>query len=96
MLARTQPAPAVTQPVQRGELVGQLAGQGAAAERADVHGPPSGRLGGDVQHRVGNVEPAAQIDVPIGALEPFVARGAVPLDQPVLEHQSAQLEFVGR
>ncbi len=95
VLAQLQRPAAVAQPVERGELVGQLRGERPAAQRPDVHGVPHGGLGGHLQHRVGDVQPAAQEHVAVGALELAVARGLPLLDQPVLEHQRAELRVGG-
>jgi hypothetical protein len=49
----------VPEAVEGRELVRQLAREGAAPERADVHGEARRRLARDLEDRVRNVEPAA-------------------------------------
>ncbi len=85
-------APAVAQPEQRVELLDQLGRRRAPAHRADADRVSRGRLVRDLEDRERDVEPAAQVDVAVGALlEVHVARRQQPLDQPVLEQQRAQL-----
>ena len=93
--AHLQLAPAVAQPVEGRELVGQLARQRTAAERPDVHGVPGRRLVRHLEHGIGDVEAAAQVAVAVGALQLHVSGGLPLLDQPVLEHEGTQLR-VGR
>ena len=95
VLAHLQLAPAVAQPVERRELVGELARQRTAAERPHVHGMPRRRLVRHLEHGIGDVEAAAQVAVAVRALQLHVPGGLPLLDQPVLEHERAELR-VGR
>ena len=91
VLAARQPAPAVAQREQRVEVVRELARRVAAAQRADADREAAGRLGRHLEHRIGDVEAAAQVDVGVGVLEGDVAGRAQSLDQPVLQHERAEL-----
>ena len=84
-------APAVAQPEQRVELLEQLDRRRTPAQRPDAHRMARGRRRRDVEHRVGDVEPAAQVDVAVLVLEADVARGRELLDEPVLQHERAEL-----
>ena len=89
--ARQRP-PAVAQAEQRVELLDQLGGRRPAAHRADADRVPGGRLARDLEDRERDVEPAAQVDVAVGLLlELRVAGRLERLDQPVLEHERAEL-----
>ena len=91
-LAARQPAPAVAQAEQRVELLEQLDGRRAAAQRADRHAAPLRRRVGDLEHREGDVQAAAQVDVAVGvALQARVARRAQAAHHAALEQQRAEL-----
>ncbi len=92
VLAPREPAAAVAQAEEGVELLDELGGGRAAAHRADVDAVPAGRLARDLEHREGDVEPAAQIDVAVhAALAALVPGRPQRLDQPVLEQQRAEL-----
>ena len=89
--AQPQRAAAVAQPEQRVELLLELDGAGAAAQRADRDRAAGGRLARDLEHGIGDVEPAAQVDVRVVVLVDLVARRAQRADEAVLEHERAEL-----
>ena len=92
VLAPGQPAAAVAQAEQRVELLHELERRPPAADRPDRDRVPGGRLGRDLEDRIGDVEPAADVDQPIVApRQPLVARRRELLDQAVLEHQRPEL-----
>ena len=91
MVAARQRAPAVAQAEQRVELLDELDGRGAPAQRPDGDAVPDGRLGRDLEDRERDVEAAAQVDVAVARLlEALVARRLERLDEAVLEHQRAK------
>ena len=89
--AHAQLAPAVAQAEERVELLLELDSARAAAQRADRHGAPGGGLARDLEHREGDVQPAAQVDVRVVVLVDHVAGRAQRADQAVLEHERAEL-----
>lgn len=92
VLAAGQPAPAVTKPKQRIELLDQLASQTRTAQRADVDRVPGGRLAAYLEDRKSDVEPTPDVDqAVVEAIEADVAGRAKLLDQAVFEHQRAEL-----
>ena len=93
--AARQATAAVAQPEERLELADQLLGRGLAAHRADVHRQAGGRLRRQLEHRIVEVEAAAQVEPAVGALQPLVAGRLPGLDQAVLEHERAQLRVRG-
>ncbi len=84
---------AVTQPEQRVELLDQLDGRRATPQRTDVDRHPSRWARRYLEHRIADVEAAAQVDVAIRppSRKRHVAGWAQLLDQPVLEHERAEL-----
>ena len=82
---------------ERVQLLDQLGRGGAAAHGADADGVPGGRLARHFQDRKRDVQPAADVDVPVGVgLAAHVAGRLERLDQPVLEQQRAQLALGDR
>ena len=82
----------MAQPEQRVDLLDQLGRRRAPAHGPDADRVAGGRLVRDLEDRERDVEPAAQVDVAVGALlEVHVAGRQQPLDQPVLEQQRAEL-----
>ena len=93
MLAARQPAAAVAQPEQRVELLDQLVREPPAAQRSDRDRVAGRRLGRHLEDRERDVEPAADV---ARAARRCRARRMLPgramlLDQPVLEHERAEL-----
>jgi hypothetical protein len=92
MVTPRQAAPAVAQPEQRVELLDQFQGQPPAAHRPNRHRVAGGRVSGHLQDRIGDVEPAADVDQPVVvAGQASVARRRELLDEPVLEYERPQL-----
>ena len=91
MRAAAQPAAAVAQAEQRVELLHQLDGGRAAAQRPDRHPVARRRLARDLEDGKRDVQPAAQVHERVGAPQAHVARRPQRLDQPVLEHERAEL-----
>ena len=91
MLAQAQRAAAVAQREERVELLHELDRRAPAAQRADRHRAPRRGRGRDLEHGVGDVQAAAQVDVRVVVLHAHVARRAQLLDEPVLEHERAEL-----
>jgi hypothetical protein len=81
----------VAQAEERVELLLELDGGGTAAQRTDRHRAAGGRLARDLDDRIGDVQPAAQVDERVVVLVYDVARRVQLLDEPVLEHERAQL-----
>ncbi len=76
-------------------MVGQLGGQLAPTQRADAQRAPARRLRRHLEDRVLHVQAAAHVDPLVGALQRPVARRLPFLDQPVLQHQRAELGVRG-
>jgi hypothetical protein len=90
-LAQAQGTPAMAQAEQRLQLLLELDRHRPAAQRADGHRVAGRRLAGDLEHRIGDVQAAAQVDVGVVVLVDDVAGRAQLADQPVLEHERAEL-----
>ncbi len=88
---QAQLAAAVAQAEERVELLLELDGGRAAAQRADRDRPSGGRLARDLEDRIGDVEAAAQVDEGVVALVDDVAGRAQLADEPVFEEQRAEL-----
>jgi len=89
--AQPQRAAAMTQPEQGVELLLELDRAGAAAQRPDRHGAAGGGLARHLEHRVRDVEAAAQVDEGVVVLVDLVARRAQRADETVLEDERAEL-----
>ena len=64
----------------------------AGPQRPDRDGVPRRRFGGDLEDRERDVEPAADVAEPLVlSRQADVAGRTMPLDQPVLEHERAEL-----
>ena len=81
----------MAQAEQRVELLLELDRARAAAQRADRHRAPGRRLARDLEHRKGDVQATAQVDVRVVVLVHLVAGRAQLADQAVLEHERAEL-----
>src|SRR5205823_4360331 len=91
VLAEPQCPSAMPQTEQRVELFDELPGSCPAAYRADVDRVSWRGVGRHLQHGERDVQPAAQVQVAVGALELDVPGRPPALDQPVLENQGAEL-----
>ena len=95
MVAPRQLAPAVAEAEQRVQLLDELAATTRPRTGPTVTAWPAGRLARDLEDRERDVEPAAQVDVPVGAaLAALVAGRAQRLDQAVLEQQRPSSDSV--
>ena len=90
-VAPRQLARAVAQPEERVELLEQLDRRRAPAQRADADPATGSGRGGHLEHREGDVQTAAQVDVAVDVLQARVARRAQALDEAALEQQRAEL-----
>ena len=96
MLAARKPPPAVPQAEQRVQLLDELLRETPPPQRADRDRMARGRLGRDLQNRKRDVEPAPDVDkAVIAPSEAYVSGRAQFFDQPVLEHQGAELRAGG-
>ena len=84
MVAARQLASAVAQAEQRVELLDQLGGEVAPAQRPDVDRVARRRLRRDLEHRERDVEAAADVDEAVLVLDAHVAGGAQLADQAAL------------
>ena len=92
MPAARQPAPAVAQPEQRVELLDQLRAAARPRSGPTLTALPGAGSGATSSIGIGDVEPAAQVDVAVRRrLSCDVARRLERLDQPVLQHERAEL-----
>gem|GEM_PF-4771402 len=81
----------MAQAEERVQLLLERDGGRPAAQRANGHGVAGGRLARDLEHRVGDVQAAAQVDERVVVLVDDVAGRAQLADEPVLEDERAEL-----
>ena len=92
ILAFAKPPAAMTKSEQGIELLDQLEREPPPAQRPNRDGMAGGGLACDLEDRVRDVEPAADVDQPVVSMrQPHVPGRTELLDETVLQHQRPQL-----